>query len=284
MYRASILSLRMLVAMFMLTLAAGSATAGSSGLPDIEAFMQIGYSGNPQISPDGNVVYFDSNSSGVNQIYRLDRGTRWPYQLTVFTEGIDFYTLSPTGENIICGVGLGGDENAQLWLINARTGHAKALTASPEVRHGSPSWTSDGTTIFFNSNEANLKDFYIYKMDLTTGKKSVVLEMEGWNGVGDVSDDDKHLIVTHWDSNTNSDMYLVETSRGRKAHLTPHEGEATFFAGQFDAEYAQHRGLRFEAEERPGRQVEFNVNATDRQRFANGIGGVVDGEFEGAGE
>ena len=99
MYRAFVLAV--LVLTFMTGLPAGPAMADSPGLPDIEAFMQIGYSGSPQISPDGKVVYFNSNSSGVSQIYRLDMGTRWPYQLTVFTEGIDFYTLSPTGEREI---------------------------------------------------------------------------------------------------------------------------------------------------------------------------------------
>ena len=39
-------------------------------------------------------------------------GDRWPYQLSVFTEGIDYYTLSPTDDYLICGVGMGGNENA----------------------------------------------------------------------------------------------------------------------------------------------------------------------------
>jgi len=265
MYRAllpRVLSLTLML-MLTLTLVSGPVIADSPKIPDIEAFMQIGYSGSPQISPDGKVVYFTSNSSGVSQIYRLDLGTRWPYQLTVFPEGIDFYTLSPTGESIICGVGLGGNENAQLWLLDARTGRAEALTESPDVRHGSPSWTSDGKTIFFNSNEANGKDFFIYKMDLATGKKSVLLEMEGYNGNGDVSDDDKHLIVTHWDSNTNSDMYLVDTSRGRKTHLTPHEGEATFFAGQFDAEARNIYLISNDNEDGVGRRATIDLGSRE---------------------
>jgi len=231
----------MLLALFLAAPAVGIAapTAGppsGSDLPDIEAFMQIGYAGSPQISPDGKVVYFLSNSSGVAQIYRLDRTDGWPYQLTVFSEGVNFYTLSPTGTSIICGVGMGGNENSQLWYLDAATGAARALTASPEVRHGSPSWTSDGKTIFFNSNEANGKDFYIYRMDVASGKKSLLVQMEGWNGAGDVSDDDKNLIVVHASSNVNTDLYLVDTARGRRTHLTPHQGDVLVQGAQFDTD------------------------------------------------
>ena len=180
--------------------------------PDIEAFMQIGYSGSPQITQDGQRLYFISNASGVGQIYRLDQQDRWPYQLTVYSEGVDFYSLSPDGEAIICGVGSGGNENAQLWMLDARTGRTKALTNSPEVRHGNPSWTRDGSTTFFNSNEENGKDFFIYRMDLDTGKKTRIADIPGWNAAGDVSDDDRWLLVTHYDSNTNSDIYLVKST------------------------------------------------------------------------
>jgi dipeptidyl aminopeptidase/acylaminoacyl peptidase len=124
---------------------------------------------------------------------------------------------------------------AQLWLLDARTGRAEALTQNPEVRHGNPSWTGDGRTIFFNSNEANGKDFFIYKMDLATGKKSVLADLEGWNSAGDVSDDDRSVLVTHWDSNTNSNIYLVDIARGRRTLLTEHEGDVQHYAGQFDA-------------------------------------------------
>jgi dipeptidyl aminopeptidase/acylaminoacyl peptidase len=203
-------------------------------VPDIDAFMQIGAAGSPELTRDGQVLFFTSNSSGVTQVYRLDRGTGWPLQLSVFTEGIDFYTLSPSGEHLICGVARGGNENAQLWLMDARTGRTEALTDQPEVRHGTPTWSPDGRTIFYASTEANGKDFYVYRMDLASRQKSLLADLSDWNSPGDVSDDGRRLLITRAVSNVNSDIYLVDLASGERTLLTPHDGEVLFDSAQFD--------------------------------------------------
>jgi dipeptidyl aminopeptidase/acylaminoacyl peptidase len=205
-------------------------------VPDIETFMQIGYSAQPRITWDGNTLFFTSNSSGVNQVYRLDRDVKWPYQLTVFSEGVNFFSVSPSQDYMICGVAEGGDENSQLWLVDARTGRTRALTDAPEFRHEGPSWTHDGQTVVYRSNEANGTDFYLYHLDLITGEKRTLVEMEGWNSPGEVSPDDEHVILIHWDSNVNSDLYLVDLDSGKTTHLTPHEGEAIYNGARFSGD------------------------------------------------
>ena len=212
---------------------AGSPTLLSGTAPDIETFMQIGFSSNPRITKDGGSLFFISNSPGVSQIFRLDLKNRWPYQLTVFPEGVDFYSLSKDGKYIVCGVAWGGNENSQLWLLDAVTGQAEPLTEAPEVRFGNAAWGPDSKTIYYRSNEANGKDFFIYAMDLSTRKSTLVADLPGWNGPGDVSPDGRYLLVTHWDSNTNSDIHLVDLKNGNRTHLTEHEGQAVFYAGQF---------------------------------------------------
>lgn len=205
----------------------------AGNIPDIETFMQIGFAGSPQMVQDESALLFTSNASGVSQIYRLELRNRWPYQLTVFPEGVDFYSLSPRGDYLIAGVDLGGNENAQLWLVDAKTGQSEALTASEDVRHGSAAWTNDGQSIVFRSNEENGTDFYIYKMDLKTRTKKRLVEMAGWNTPGDISNDDRWMIFAHWDSNANNDLYLVDLNNGRTTHITPHEGEAVYVGAQF---------------------------------------------------
>lgn len=211
-------------------------TLMSGKAPDIETFMQIGYSGDPRITTDGGTLFFNSNSPGVNQIFRLDLKNRWPYQLTVFPDGVDFYSLSEDGKYIVCGVAQGGDENSQLWLLDAGTGQAEPLTESSEVRYGNAAWSKDSRSIYYRSNEANGKDFYIYVMDLAERETKLVADLPGWNNPGDVSADGRYLLITHWDSNTNSDIHMVDLQNGNRTHLTPHEGQAVFFAGQFDGE------------------------------------------------
>jgi dipeptidyl aminopeptidase/acylaminoacyl peptidase len=210
-------------------------TSAPASPPDIDAFMQIGAAANPQLTPDGRVLLFVSAATGVNQIYRLDARNRWPYQLTVFTDGVDFYNLSPDGKTLVSGVSHGGDENAQLWSIDVATGRTVALTNQPKVQHGGAVFSPDSKTIYFRSNEANGKDFYVYRIDLATGRQSLLLAMEGSNGPGDVSDDGKWLLVTHNASNVATNVYLVDTARGRHSELIPHQGEVLYQAAQFDA-------------------------------------------------
>jgi dipeptidyl aminopeptidase/acylaminoacyl peptidase len=204
-------------------------------VPDIDAFMQIGAAGNPQLTPDGKTLLFSSAATGVNQIYRLDALDRWPYQLTVFTNGVDFYNLSPDGTTLVCGVSQGGDENSQLWTIDVATGRAAALTDLPKIQHGNAIFSPDSRTIYFRDNEANGKDFYIYRMDLRTGQKTLLVAMDGSNGPGDVSDDGKWLLVTHYTSNVANQVYLVDTAKGRRTELIPHTGDVLNEAAQFDA-------------------------------------------------
>jgi dipeptidyl aminopeptidase/acylaminoacyl peptidase len=205
-----------------------------SSLPDIEAFLQIGSAGSPQLSPDGRVLYFGSTASGVMQVYRLDQTDRWPYQLTVFVEGTDFHTLSPDGNFLIIGVAQGGNENDQLWLVDASTGAAEALTRNPEARHTSPIWTPDSKSVIYASNEANGKDFYLYRLDLATRKAALLVSKDGLNTPGDVSDDGRKLLFTHYPTNVTSEVWEIALPRGRPARRTP-AGEALYQAAQYDA-------------------------------------------------
>lgn len=221
-----------------LACAAGFAFAAEPGRaagPDIETYMQIGLAVQPATSADGRVVLFTTGMSGVNQLYRLtEQG--WPYQLTVFPDGIDWYELSPDGRGAVVGSARGGDEQTQLYLVDAATGALTALTASPEVQYGSPAWSPDGKRLYFRSNEVNGRDFHLYVRDLASGAVNEIYRAEGQNVIEDVSPDGKRLAVVRYTSNTNSDLYVLELAGGRAIHLTPHEGDFLYTAPRFSAD------------------------------------------------
>lgn len=207
----------------------------SAAGPDIETYMQIGNAGQPSISRDGRVILFTTNTSGVSQLYRLT-GQGWPYQLTVFADGIDFYELAPGGARAVVGASRGGDEQHQLYLVDSATGALTALTSSPEVQYGSPAWSPDATVLYYRSNEGNGRDFSLYSRELATGAVRRIYEGEGQNVIEDVSPDGRRLAVVHYASNTNSDLYVLEIASGRMTHLTPHEGDFLYSAPRFAAD------------------------------------------------
>jgi len=201
-------------------------------VPDIETFMQIGYADNPELTKDGKTLFFRTRFTGVGQLYRLD-ASGWPYQLTFLPDGINFYSLSPDGQKAIVGAAMGGDEQAQLHLVDTETGRITSLTSKPEIRHGSPTWSPDNQKIYFFSNQTNLQDFHIFSLDIKTKKQEMIFEFHGWNSIADISDDGRYLLIYHYPSNVNNDIYLVDLTTLKSENITPHEGDYEFEYANF---------------------------------------------------
>lgn len=204
-------------------------------LPDIGTFMQIGNCGLPQISTDGRLLCFVGDMSGVNQLYVIS-GNGWPYQLTFFPDGLDFYSLSHSGSYAIVGASSGGSEASQLYLIDAQTGRPRRLTNMPQTRYGSVLWSPDDRFIYFRSNVEDLRDFKLYRMNLTDGETARCLDLSGSNTWTDVSPDGQTLLYLHANSNFSTDVYLYHTETGMVDHLTPHTGDILYTCPCFSAD------------------------------------------------
>jgi dipeptidyl aminopeptidase/acylaminoacyl peptidase len=213
--------------------AASSGAAGAAGLPDSSAvpdigvFMQIGAAGSPQISEDGSAVFFRSSLPGVSQVFRV-MPSGWPYQMTVFEHGIDFYRASYSGKLMVAGASRGGSEQSDLYLLDSASGIQRTLKAAKGVRHGSPLWSPDERYLYFSSNEANGRDFFIYRIDVNTGEVDLIWEKPGWNSAADISPDGARIVTETWLSNTNDDLYLVDVETGEETLLTEHDGDYVF--------------------------------------------------------
>lgn len=207
----------------------------ASYAPNIEQFMQIGWYASPSVSTDGRRVFFVSGNSGVSQLYSLtDKG--WPYQLTTFPDGIDWYVLSHSADMAIVGTAVGGTEHTQMYLLDVHTGKLRPLTDTPEVQYGSVVWNRDDKSIFFRSNLGNLKDFKLYRMDLISNKADLLVNAEGWNSWSDLSLDGKTILYSKSTSNTNNDLYLYDLEIGTTEYLTPHEGDIRYADAYFSAD------------------------------------------------
>jgi len=188
-------------------------------IPDIGTFMKIGYAGNPVISESGD-IFFTSSLTGVTQLYRLtDEG--WPYQLTVFDDGISSFNLSPDGAEVIISATEGGNEDYQLYQMDTRTGTIRQITHQPQVRFGTVKWKKDKSGIYYRANLDNPRDFMIYYHDLVTGKTTRILEMEGSNGIMDVSPDGKYMLTYRANSNISLDLFLLDLGSLEYRQLTP---------------------------------------------------------------
>jgi dipeptidyl aminopeptidase/acylaminoacyl peptidase len=196
-------------------------------IPDIEIFMQIGSSSSPQISEDGSRIFFSSSMPGVDQVFRI-LPSGWPYQMTVFEDGIDFYRISHSGDMIVVGASVGGSEQSDMYLLDTSSGVMTTLKGDEGVRHGAPLWSPDERYLYFSSNEANGRDFFIYRIDVESRSVEKVWEKSGWNSADDISGDGKKIVTGRWLSNMNNDLYLVDVETGEETLLTEHEGDYVF--------------------------------------------------------
>jgi dipeptidyl aminopeptidase/acylaminoacyl peptidase len=209
----------------------GQDTGTSAPIPSIETFMQIGSATGPQITADGGMIFFSTSMSGVDQVYRF-MPSGWPYQMTVFADGIDFFRISPSGRAVIVGASVGGSEQSDLFLIDNETGLVSVLKQDEKVRHDSPVWSPDEKYVYFSSNEENGRDFMIYRMRLDNGVVRKTWSKESWNSAAAITDDGKTILVQHYLSNANSDLYLVDVETGTETLLTEHKDDYLFDYGR----------------------------------------------------
>ena len=192
-------------------------------IPDIATFLQIGQAVADGYNWDTQTVYFKSSMSGASQVYRINE-EGWPYQLSTFEDGIDFFVLSYGGDMAIVGASVGGSEQSQLYLMDIETGRTYRLTDYERVQFGSVGWAKDDLSIYYRSNEENKRDFFIYQRDIATNTAHKVFgDSAGVNGylsVADLSQDGQKMIVYRYTSNVENELYLVDLTTGDYQLLT----------------------------------------------------------------
>jgi TolB protein len=122
------------------------ASAGASAAPQRLTKIINSY---PAVSPDGARVVFQSNRTGVFQIYSMKADGSDVRQLTNLQEPSYGPSYSPDGKSIVFANGGGGKSNVYL-MENDGSG-AHALT-SDGLDNSHPHWSADGRRIVFNSS------------------------------------------------------------------------------------------------------------------------------------
>lgn len=194
----------------------------ASGLPDIATFLQIGGSVPLGCSWDGRDVYFGSRVSGAQQVYRLTPAG-WPYQLTAFADGIDFFELSHGGALAVVGASTGGSEQSQIHLMDTRTGRLQWLMGFPGVQISNVVWAPDDRVIYYRSNQENGRDFCAYRLDIATGEAVRIFPaaegVGGYVSILDVSRDGRRMILSILHGNADNDLYLLDLGSGGSRKL-----------------------------------------------------------------
>jgi dipeptidyl aminopeptidase/acylaminoacyl peptidase len=179
----------------------------------------------PSFSPDGRRIAFLTDITGVAQVWEVAAGGGWPDQLTFHEERVSGIEYSPVGNQLMFGMDSGGDEKAQIHILDG-SGEYDA-TRDPKAIHYPGGFAPDGSRIAYTATRRNGTDFDVY-VQLPDGDPECVWEVSGYQTVADWGHDGTYLIVSRHSSNLDNDLYRLDLASGEARLLTPHEGEARF--------------------------------------------------------
>jgi dipeptidyl aminopeptidase/acylaminoacyl peptidase len=192
----------------------------------------------PSFSPDGKRLAFLTNITGIPQAWVVNSDGGWPDQLTFHSERVSQVTFSPTSNQLILLRDIGGNENAQIFLINGDGSAERRLTNADDVMHIFGSWSLDGRQIAFTANQRDRSKFDVFVKDVEMGETECVWENElsGFLIVIGFSPDGSRLLVYLAHNSMNNDIFEINVKKKSIQKLTEHKGNVRYLSPAYSAD------------------------------------------------
>ncbi len=207
----------------------------------VERFFNIRAAYAPSFSPDGGRVAFIATITGVPQAWALPAQGGWPDPITFGANRVMTVNWGPVGEHLVFARDVGGNECAQLFVVNADGSGERQLTHDPGAMHLFGAWSLDGQTIYYTANRRNRSRYDVYALELATGADQLLWQNEqsGYLLAGAVAPRSQpaRLLLSLARSSTDNDLYELTLSEpATLRHLTPHAGEARYLSPAYAAD------------------------------------------------
>jgi dipeptidyl aminopeptidase/acylaminoacyl peptidase len=192
------------------------------------------------LAGSGDIVY-SANTSGQFNVWRqaAPRGREFgpARQLTAFVDwSVRNVTASPDGRTLIVFADQDGDENYQVFKVDAEKGWQAPIVLKSGVRHesGIRGLSPDGKSLCYSSNERNPRDMDIVVTSLATGRSKTLAQGDAYRAFGHWAPSGRQATIIDLHSNEDQDAYVVDVRSGRQVHVTPHEGDEINIPGPWD--------------------------------------------------
>lgn len=195
--------------------------------------MEIRSAFSPSFAPDDQGMYFLSTMSGTTQVWKQDVEHPWPRQITFFPDGVMGVSTSPQEDRILVSADQGGNERAQLFLMDGDGLEMKDISQDPDHIYAFGAWSPDGNSLTYASNRRNGKNFDVYLYELKTDSHRLLHQSDHTNYAGRFSPDGKKILFSRVYNNMDNDLCLLDLDTGNTRWLTPHKGEAVFAGARF---------------------------------------------------
>ena len=172
----------------------------------------------PRLSPDGATLFYLSDVTGTQQLWRVPAAGGTPARLSFDCDRVGDFRVSPDGRRIAYGADVNGNERWQIWVVDAMGSDARKLTERPDRMHHVSGWSSDGQSVIVRSNARDPRFFDVVTLDAGTRATPPRMLFE-WDGT--LNDavplpDGRFAVVTNRDRSDHNDVFLVDSSRPRR--------------------------------------------------------------------
>ncbi len=150
----------------------------------------------PELTPDGNMIIFSSDSVQKEHIFLYDRKSKNSMALTSGNSKNMMPCISPDGKRIVF-VSNRGDGKNRIWMLEIFDKNKITQLTKGAVNDCEPRWTPDGKSVVFTRIITPRKISHIMKVDVDpVGEPVTLVSAESRNWMADVSPDNKYIAYT----------------------------------------------------------------------------------------
>jgi len=211
----------------------------------IARYLDVRSAYGPTFSSDGRYLAFLTDITGLPQVWRVALPTEqgepaWPDQLTFGGDRVldVHYSPAPGDGRLIFGRDVGGNENAQLYLLPADGSGEILLTTGYEgAMHTFGEWSDDGQQILFAANRRDARLFDLY-VQVLGGEARMVWRNETPGYLVNVhfSPDGRHAVLARMQSSFHHELFEVDLVPGTARQLLATEEDVRYLQCEYAAD------------------------------------------------
>ncbi len=203
------------------------------------------------LAEDGSALVIGTRFGNATQLHLLTQPMGARRQITFSDEPIGGGAIIPGtgGRRILFSKDKGGDERAQIYILDLDSGKARLLTDG-KSRNTGVSLSRSGRLMAFSSTQRNDRDFDVYLLDMAAAAQrpaddgasgaapqpKLIWQVQGQYYAGEFSPDETKLLVVHYLSERETHWFVHDLASGQNTRLTPETPPMYYGSAAWDAE------------------------------------------------